>query len=261
MLRPLSAFILVILTLPAMACDREYTFQVGPFFSTSSILKYWQDFAIKISKRSKCSVKMITSPSYEVYLSSIIDKKYDLFITPDHYVKAFMGMGFIPALSSVKSAQIYLVSRHDLTAEDLTPLIGEKILVPSIYTRAYLELENWLKKNNLIDKVTFDFNHSHDSAALIMLKGAQSSTTMLASIYDSLPDFVKAKYSAIPISEKAGAYLHIRPDLPNKLVGAIKNSSSHLKFHKWFVATPPFSEPYQDVFVRQLEEFQAKTTN
>jgi hypothetical protein len=139
--------------------------------------------------------------------------------------------------------------------------VGDSILVPSIYTRAYLELRKWLKERNLSNKVTYDFNHSHDSAAIIMLKGKRSTTIMLSSIYRSLPKTLKDNYSAIPLSPKSGAYLYVRPNLPQPIIQKIIESASFLKFQNWQAATPPFKEPFEEEFIDQINEFRPKAIN
>lgn len=260
-LRFFPLLLLLALSTNLLACEEKYEFQVGPFFSTSSVFRFWSGFTKELSLQTGCEVSVVTSSSFEQYLNSILDQEHDLYIAPDHYTKAFLKLGYTPTLRTEKDAHILLVSRRDLTNKDLSALVGDDILVPGIYTRAYLELQKWLKQNQLLNKVTYDFNHSHDSAALLMLKGKKSTTLMISSIYQSLPQALKDNYSAIPISPKSGAYLHVRPNLPEPFLIKIKESASHLNFQTWHFAIPPFNEPFQDELIDQINKFRPKAIN
>lgn len=88
------------------------TLQVGPFFSTTFITKYWQDFALEIQNQLECKVNIQASSSYEQYLDTLTQKKGDIFITPNHYVYALQTKGLTPTLKSDDGAQIYILSRH-----------------------------------------------------------------------------------------------------------------------------------------------------
>jgi len=255
------ASLLLLLTAYTHGCDRIYSFQVGPFFSTSSVLRYWDDFASAVTKASKCRLKIVTTSSYEDYLSSIIEMRHDVYLSPSHYGQAFINQGYTPILTTTEHAKLFLVTRLDVSDNNFDKLAGTTISVPSPYTRAFLTLEEWLQKHDLIDKVTYDFNHSHDSAALVMLKGGRSSTVMLSVIYDALPEVIRKTYTAIELSSQAGGLLHVRPSLPSQLVEAIKQSPQHLGFQKWAIAKPPFNDPYQSKLIEQFEDFKRKTAN
>jgi ABC-type phosphate/phosphonate transport system substrate-binding protein len=238
-----------------MACDTPVSLQAGPFFSTALVIKYWQPFSKSVEAISGCETNITTAPTYDEYLKSIINKKNDIYVAPDHYVSAFIDLGIKPILSSYKTAQVYLVSRHPIKNGDLNSLHGDVIIVPSRYTRAFLELKAWLIQNGLFDKVSFDFDHSHDSAALLMLKGKRSSTVMLASIYDTLPEFIKSKYHAIKLNTSSGAYILAKEDLDPAIVEAMIQSVDKLNFHKWYTTKAIPKEPYSDEFKAQLKAF------
>jgi hypothetical protein len=249
----LALFILT--SFNAQACDRQITFQAGPFFSTALLIKYWQPFVESVDTLSECKTKIIAAPTYEDYLLLILNKENDIYLVPDHYASALQNLGFKAILSSYKTEQLYLISRHPIDTTDLTSLHGDIITVPSKYTLAYLVLKTWLIKNKLLDKVTFDFNHSHDSAALLMLRGKRSSTVILASIYNKLPDFIKDKYHMVKLKVAAGAYIMTKQDVDPAIISAMIKSVDKLQFHKWHKTTDIPNQPYSGEFKAQLNSF------
>lgn len=241
------------------ACSTPITFQAGPFFSTSLIIEYWQPFTTALQNSTDCQTNIKTAPTYDAYLMNIIKKESDIYVVPDHYVSALEELGYKAILASYKTAQIYLISRHPIKHGDLKALHGDVITVPSQYTRAYLELKTWLKDNHIFDKVSFDFDHSHDSAAILMLKGERSSTVILASIYNKLPDFIKEKFSVIKLNASAGAYIMTNENLKPNIVKAMIKSLGELNFQKWHKVETVREEPYSEDFKEQLGHF--KSTN
>ncbi len=232
------------------------TFQVGPFFSTTFIAKYWQNFALSIEDELGCTVNIQASSSYEHFLDILAKPQGDIFITPTHYVYALQSKNLTAILKSENTAQIYLLSRHDISKDGASVLRGDIILVPSPYTQAYLELLEWLTDNGLKNKVSFDFNHSHDSATLLMLKGKYSSAVVLGNVYERFPDFIKAKYPAIKLPAKGGASILTKSDASPDLNQAIINSKDKLNLLKWAKAPPSSpSDAFSQVFANQLERY------
>jgi len=238
------------------ACETPLVFQVGPFFSTTFIIKYWREFANEVARRSQCKVEIVSSSSYEQYLDTLVTQNGDMFIVPNHYVKAFTQRGLIPTLISSKNAQVYVLSRHNIKDKGSHNLIGDTVLVPSQYTRAYLEFEKWLTQEGLQGKVNFDFNHSHDSAALLMLQGKYSSAVILDGIYQALPPFIQQKYQATLLKAKSGATILTKPNADQNTLKAIIHSKNKLNFQTWKPATLPFQHnPFSDTFIAQLKSY------
>lgn len=255
-LKKIGLFILLLSNaITAAACTSPTTFQAGPFFSTSLIIRFWQPFTIALQESTACETNIKTSPDYTAYLKNILNKENDIYVVPDHYVSALQDLGYKPILASHKTAQIYFVSRHPLKHGNLKALHGDVITVPSEYTRAYLELKSWLKTNGVFDKVTFDFNHSHDSAAMLMLKGERSSTVILASIYDKLPNFIQDKFSVVKLNAHAGAYLMANETLDTDIINGMIKSLGKLNFQSWHKVETVPDEPYSDEFRVQLSKF------
>ena len=242
----------------SQACEAPITFQAGPFFSTSLIIRYWQPFTQSVEEITGCKTEIKTTPTYPKYLRQILNKSNDMYIVPDHYVSAVQELGFTPVLASYKTAQIYFASKHPMKHGDLKALHGDVITVPSQYTRAYLELKKWLIKNNTFDKVSFDFDHSHDSAALLMLKGKRSSTVILAPIYDKLPDFIKDKFHVVKLNATAGAYIIVNDSVSQKVIDAMIASLDKLAFQKWHKVESIPKEPFSDEFKNQLDHFKRR---
>lgn len=239
----------------SLACNQTITFQAGPFFSTSSVVRYWQGFTESIQKKTNCKTIIKTSATYEVYLNSLLNKEDDLYVVPDHYVPAMKEIGYTPLLKSFKTAELFFVTRHDISGGNYKALIGDNITVPSVYTRAYFDLKAWLEAKDIFNKVTFNFNHSHDSAALLMLKGNSQSTVILSTIFKKLPDFIKEKYHYENLNVKAGGYILSRNSLNPKILAAIHQSTSDLNFQKWHSVETIPNEPWSEEFKQQLIEF------
>ena len=85
-------------------CDQTITFQAGPFFSVSSVIRYWKGFTKSIQDKTNCKTEIKTSSSYESYLNSLLNKKDSLYVVPDHYVAAMQELGYTPLLQSFKTA-------------------------------------------------------------------------------------------------------------------------------------------------------------
>ncbi len=238
------------------ACEAPIRFQVGSFFSTNFIIEYWQPFALELGKQSGCQVTIQSSSTYEQYLDTLASKEADIFMVPNHYVKAFIERGLTPVLVSEKNAKLSILSSKNIKKHGSAILIGETILVPSPYTRAFLELKKWLAQENLTSKVSFDFNHSYDSATLLMLQGKHSTAVVLNSILRTLPPFFQNKYQIIPIQAKGGATLLTKQNIPNDILDAIYRSKNALTFHAWSKASVPYKfAPFSDEFTQQLKDY------
>ncbi len=238
------------------ACDKPIIFHVGPFFSITFIRKYWQGFASDLSDQIGCAVHIRSSSSYEQYLDTLLKRDGDLFIVPDLYVQALTRKGLKPALLSSRSQQIYILSRKSIKTIGSSELIGDTILVASRYTQAFFELEKWLGQQGLTGKVSFDFNHSHDSAAMLMLKGEFSSAVVLSSVYLSMPSYIQAKYQAQLLEGKGGAAILVKSQASEKLVTAIINSKATLPFQTWSIpAIPYLPGDFSQTFQKQLDAY------
>lgn len=258
----LGFVILLIYAQSTFACKLPIILQVGPFFSTTFIQKYWADFAFDIESQTHCQVQILASRSYEDYLNTLITNQGDIFIAPNHYVMALVKLGLTPIIRSTDEAQVYIISRRDIKLNGPNALLGETILVPSPYTRVYLELEKWLKQNQLENKVTFDFNHSHDSAMLLMLQGKYSTAVLLGAIYETFPDFIKAKYPVIKLKAQSGASILTKKNAKSELNTAILKAKDKLNFLNWEKATTPLPhEPFSAAFSKQLHDYTTNKAN
>ncbi len=261
MLRALTiiGLFLAIIAPSSHACDKAITLQVGPFFSTTFIHKYWQGFATDLSEQTGCAVHIRSSSSYERYLDTLLAREGELFIVPNLYVQALSHKGLKPALVSSRSQQIYILSRKNIkTIKTIgsSELIGDTILVASRFTQAFLELKKWLEQQGLTGKVDFDFNHSHDSAAMLMLKGEFSSAVVLSSIYTSMPSYIQAKYQAQLLEGKGGGAILVKSQASEELITAINNSKATLPFQTWSrPAIPYLSGEFAHIFQKQLNAY------
>lgn len=258
----LSIVILLIYAQSSFPCKQPITLQVGPFFSTTFIQKYWMDFALEVEIQMNCQVKVLASSSYEQYLDTLLEHQGDIFLVPNHYVNSLISKGLLPVIRSTDSAQAYIISSHDITTHGPNILIGETILVPSPYTRVYLEFEKWLKQNQLKNKVTFHFNHSHDSATLLMLQGKYSTAVVLGAIYETFPDAIKAKYPFVKLSDQSGGSILTKKDAENELITAILKAKDKLNFLNWEKAITPLPhEPFSAAFSKQLHDYTTNKAN
>ena len=258
MLKALTVIVLflAIIAPSSHACDNPIRLQVGPFFSTTFIHKYWQGFASDLSEQTGCNVNIRSSSSYEQYLDTLLARDGDVFVVPDLYIQALSRKGLKPALASSRSEQIYILSRKHIKTIGSSELIGGTILVASRYTQAFLELEKWLAQEGLTGKVSFNFNHSHDSAAMLMLKGEFSSAVILSSVYSSLPSYIQAKYQALLLDGKGGGAILVKSQASEKLITAINNSKTTLPFQPWVTPTTPFlSREVAHTFQKQLDDY------
>ena len=255
----MKIFSIVILLLHAQysyTCNKPITLQVGPFLTSTFIEQYWMDFALDIKKQMGCPVKVQPSSSYTQYLNTLISGQGDVFLVPNHYVKALLKKGLTPIIKSTDGAQVYIISKYNINKNGPNILIGGTILVPSRYTRAYLELEDWLNQNQLKNKVRLNLNHSHDTTMLLMLKGDYSAAVVLDAIYKKLPNIIKAKYPATKLKNKSGASMLIKSKGDGVLAGAVVKARTKLNFLTWEkVTTPQPKEPFSYRFSVQLDQF------
>ena len=252
----INIVILLFYTQHSYACNKPITIQVGAFLSSTFIQQYWMDFALDIEKQMGCPVKVQASSSYKQYLDILISGQGDLFFVPNHYVQALLNKGLAPIIKSSNDAQVYIISQQSIYKHGPDVLIDGTILVPGLYTRAYLELKRWLKINHLENKVKFDFNHSHDAATLLMLEGKYSAAVVLGSIYNKLPQSIKSKYPAIKLKNKSGASVLIKNNTDNVLASAILTARSKINFLTWDKAPLSLAkDPFSDTFSKQLDQY------
>ena len=241
-------------------CKDIIRFQAGPFFSQSFANKFWRSFADQITQKTGCEISIHGSPDYEFYLTSLLNKDYDIYITPDYYAEAIIELGLMPAIRSQKSGKIILVSRLNLQ-DNPTEIKGKNLVVPSLYTRAYLEVENWLNRHNLMNSITLDTGNTHDGSLIKLLKGQADAAAVLSNIYRRMPENIKSRFHTLDLNSQGGGYLFIKPELGSWLKPAAINAASRSELFKWEAAEPPYSDTLGDRFKQQLSAFQAEIEN
>lgn len=255
-LTPLTA-----ISQPAISdCPAPIRFQAGPFFSQSFANKFWSGFANQIATISGCKVTVHGSQDYEMYLRSLLIQDFDIYVTPDYYAEALIKLGLIPAIRSRNAGEILLVSRVDLS-ENPSHIQGATIVVPSVYTRAYLDIEKWLKDRDLFDSVTLDSGYTHDGALIKLLNGEADAAAVISNIYRRLPDNIKNRLHHLKIAQRGGGYLFVRAELAPWLKPALMKATAKSTLFSWEIAKPPYFDPHSARFQEQLSAFRAKIEN
>ena len=79
-MRTLLLLLTLVIPLQSIACKDPLRFQVGPFFSTGSVIKLWADFVNDVEKSTGCSITIVASESFDEYLKDIASQKSDMYM-------------------------------------------------------------------------------------------------------------------------------------------------------------------------------------
>jgi len=117
---------------------------------------------------------------------------------------------------------------------NIRQLEGETILVPSIYTDAYLYLMDWLEESAMTDKVNISSNTSHDDIAVKLITDRASVGALSTTIYNRMPASVRDDFFVFKTSGSSHAVLMVAEDLPHAIHAAIIDSISLINLGEWF---------------------------
>jgi hypothetical protein len=240
----------------SVECSNDQSVQVGPFFSTTIITPIWKPFTQKVASITGCPLAIKSSPSFDIYLKHILNKESDIYTVPEHYMPSLISNGFTTLLRSKEPISGLIVSRIDLNG-DKQAFNGSRFIIPSQYTRSYLEAQHWLKQHHLTDKVKMQFSVSLDTAAAAILNKTAETTVILSMIYDKLPETLKSKLYTYEIPRKFYIYIAIRKDSSVSLKNAAIKAKDKIGLTEWVttdITEIRDTEPSR-LFARQLKAF------
>lgn len=226
-----ALFISLFISIQAHGCEKEYSFQLGPFFSTSMNIQIWSEFSEEVSRLSGCKIQMVSAPSYENYLDQIILKKHDLYLAPDSYGPSMAKRGLTVVLHTDGGITGYIVSRYDIK-KNKQAFTGTRLITPSPYTRIHLEAKDWLAKHGLTDTVTLTFSSAHDASIMALLNKKAETTAVISNIYNKLPESIKSNLYTYKIPNVGGGII-TGHKLPNSIKSAIIKARGKIKLSKW----------------------------
>ncbi len=219
----------------AGACQEPINILYGPSFSVRFYKEYIHKFNENLEQITKCTVNSILEPTYEAYIKSLAGNKAHMSFVPSHYEYALIGIGYKRILRGADGAKIVLIgSKKHLISNDIMQLRGKEILAPSIYTQAYLFLDDWLKEYKIIDDVKINLVTSHDVIARQLVRGATPAGVLTTSIYSRLPKNIKDGFYVMKESQEIYALLMINMNVSNSLRKAIVKSASFVNFGQWY---------------------------
>lgn len=194
----------------------------------------WGEFTKEVSRLSQCEIRLISAPSYEEYITQIIQHEHDLYLTPDSYGLSIVKRGLSPILDTKNSMTGYIVSRINIH-KNKQSFTGTRLTTPSPYTRMYLEAKEWLNNNGLSDAVTLTFSSSHDASILTLLNDKAESTAVIGNIYDKLPENLKSNLHAYKLADVGGGIIS-GYNIPPRIRSAIIEAKDRIKLTTWSVA-------------------------
>jgi len=248
------AFISLLLSIPTHGCEKQYTFQVGPFFSTTMSVQIWGEFTKEVRRLTQCDIQLISAPSFEEYISQIIHHEHDLYVTPEGYGPSVVKRGLSPILQTQAGITGYIVSRIDIH-KNKALFSGTHLVTPSPYTRMYLEAKEWLNKHGLSDTVTLTFSSSHDASILALLNKEAESTAVIDNIYRKLPESIKSNLYTYKLPDIGGGIVS-GYKIPPNIRSALIKAKGKIKLSKWRkvykVKPGKFNDEFEAMF-REIE--------
>jgi len=234
-LRIILAIWLMVFSCLNHACDQGINLVYGPFYSARFYNEYIFKFHENIERITGCHITSQLIPSYEAYLKRLTQGGIYMTFVPGHYEYALSQYGFKPMLKGAVGAKILLVSKIKKYKEmNIRQLEGETILVPSIYTDAYLYLMDWLEESAMTEKVNISSNTSHDDIAVKLITDRASVGALSTTIYNRMPASVRDDFFVFKTSGSSHAVLMVAEDLPHAIHAAIIDSISLINLGEWF---------------------------
>jgi len=247
------ALITLLASISAHSCDTQYNFQVGPFFTTSMNIQFWKAFTDEVEHLTQCKVQLVSSPDYESYIQKIIQYEHDIYLAPIDYGPSLVKRGYYPVLHSKEGISGLIISRIDIT-NNKANFNGTRFITPSPYTRIYMEAVDWLDTHGLTNDVELTFSSSHDASILALLNNKAETTAVIKSIYEKLPENIKAGFHTHEIVNIGGGLI-VAHDLPKDIRAAILSASGKIKLSKWVesheIKSSRYSHRFETLFQNQ----------
>ncbi len=234
-MKVLLAAWLLILSCLNHACDEAINLVYGPFFSARFYNEYIFKFHENVERITGCHVNSQIIPSYEAYLRRLVQGDIYMTFVPGHYEYALSQYGFKPMLKGATGAKILLVSKMKKYRDmDIRQLEGETILVPSIYTDAYLYLLDWLEEAAMAGKVNIRSNVTHDDIAIKLITDRASVGALSSTIFNRMPATVRDEFFVFKKSVSTHAILMVSEKLPQVIRAAIIDSIPLINLGAWY---------------------------
>jgi len=217
------------------ACQEPIRILYSPVFSVSFYKEYVFKFTENIEHLTKCAVVNVLAPTYEAYVKALAMGEAHMSFIPSHYEYALTGYGYERILRGADGAKIVLVAKKkSLQGNDVKYLKGMDILVPGVYTEAYLLLIDWLNESNIVDDVKITMERSHDILAMKLVREHTSAGVLSTSIFSRLPKSIQDNFYVMKESPDLYALLMVDKNLSTALREAIKKSSPLIFHGKWY---------------------------
>lgn len=237
-----------------LACQRPIIFQVGPFINPDIAHKYYSPFANALSAEINCPVEIRLTNNIEELLTKLYNQKADLYITPTMYRHTLMKKGYQTAITSNQTT-VYLVAPDKYqNTSNLDWLKGNKIIIASKYTSMYMQMNDFLSKENLIGNTEIIYGENSQLNLLALFDEKVEAAIALEAIYTLLPQTIRDKFpvlkefkgdSADIITNKE--HIHLHP--------AIKKNAHLLGGLSWETSTPIKPDNFSYQFEQQYKEF------
>ena len=246
--------VLLLLNQITLACERPIIFQVGPFINPDIAHKYYSPFANALSAEINCPVEIRLTNNIEELLVKLYNQEADLYITPTMYRHTLMKNGYQTAITSNQTT-IYLIAPDKYqNTSNLDWLKGNKIIISSKYTSMYTHMNDFLTKENLMERAEIIYGENSQLNLLALFDGKAEAAITLRTVYALLPQNIRDKFpvlkefkgdSADIITNKEHTYLH----------PTIKKNTHLLGGLSWEASTPITPDKFSYQFEQQYNEF------
>jgi len=217
------------------ACQEPIKILYGPLLSVSFYKEYIFQFNENIEVLTKCKVVSVLEPTHEGYVKSLVQGIAHMSFVPGHYELALNAVGYERLLRGADGSKILLIAKKDsIPNNNIEHLKGGNVLVPGLYSEAYLFLIDWLSEAKMLDEVDIDIGHSYDGIAMNLLRNNTSAGVLSTSIFNRMPKNIKDSFYVIKESKSVYALLMARKNLPKGLSSAIQESAPLIKLGVWY---------------------------
>ena len=227
----------------------------GPFFSAHFYKEYVYQFHENIERITGCQINSQLISSYDDYLLSLTRGDIYMTFVPRHYEYALSHYGFKRMLKGALGSNILLLTKKKKYRNmNISQLDGETILVPSIYTHAYLYLLDWLQESAMIEKVKIRTDFSHDEIVVNLVSDRASVGVLSSIIFNRMPASVRDEFFVYKKSGATHGVLMVSEDLPRVMQEAIIDSISLINLGEWTESSGTvMPDEHAKTFKRQLE--------
>ena len=187
--------------------DNKKPIRLGllPYLSPDLLIKRYAPFAEYLSQQMQRPVKIVTAPSFSLYIRRTMQRRYDLYITAPHFAalaeEKFKHKGLARWANYLKGVIVVRAESNIKTVADLKGRVlaaPDKLAIISILAGLYLE------KQGVIPNKDIQIRHlpSHNAALLEVLAKRADVAVVASMIYKKMADTQRNRLRVLASTEQ-----------------------------------------------------------